>query len=92
MSEKRKIRIARLETPLDVRCELGRVYRALRNDQMSPDKARACATVLNLMTTIMRDTDLEKRIVELESHLGSKGSEPAIEYVGVGPDTEAHPH
>ncbi len=68
---KRSPRIGRLDTIEDIEVELRKVYRAARSGKLETQHATRLASILHQMVNIRRDTDLEKRIGELEkSHAG----------------------
>lgn len=59
-------RVSKLETLLDVRCELGRVYREGRRELISVDRQRVLVTTLNSLASVIRDSELESRVSALE--------------------------
>jgi hypothetical protein len=65
-----KIRIGPLETPIECRREMGRVYKEARNGRMETQDASRLCNILNLIIGAIRDTDLERRISELEAANG----------------------
>lgn len=59
-------RVTRLKTLDDVRVELGRIYREARTKKLPLDQAKGLAYLLQVMSALMKDTELERRIVALE--------------------------
>ena len=68
--KKLSTRVGKLESLLDVRCELGRVYREGRREQISVDRQRVLITNLNALSTVIRDGDIEQRLAALEARYG----------------------
>jgi hypothetical protein len=62
-------RVGKLESLLDVRCELGRLYREGRREQLSVDRQRVLVTTLNALAAAIRDSDIEARVARLEETL-----------------------
>ena len=69
MAEQQK-RIGPLETPIDCRRELARVYRESRRGQISTADAGRFANILQTLVSMSRDIDLEARIKALEETSG----------------------
>jgi hypothetical protein len=59
-------RVSRLRRLDDVRAELARVYRQARADQLPVEKAKAFAYLLQVLSGLLKDTELERRIAALE--------------------------
>ncbi len=63
---KRAPRIGTLDSIEDIEVELRKVYRAARSGKMETQDATRLTSILHTMVNIRRDTELEKRISELE--------------------------
>lgn len=63
---KRGPRIGKLDSIEGIEVELRKVYRAARSGKMATQDATRLTSILHTMVNIRRDTDLEKRISELE--------------------------
>ena len=61
-----KTRIAPLESAIDCRRELARVYRQARRGEISTQDMSRFANLLQTMVGMIRDTDIEARVAELE--------------------------
>lgn len=61
-----KIRIAPLDSAIDRRRELARVYRQARRGEINTQDMSRFANLLQTMVGMIRDSDLEARIAELE--------------------------
>ena len=59
-------RIARLRTLDDVRVELARIYREARAKKLDLTDAKGLAYLLSVLTGLVKDTDIERRIAALE--------------------------
>lgn len=65
-----KNRIAPLESAIDCRRELAGVYRQARRGEISTQDMGRFANLLQIMVGMIRDTDIEARVVELERQAG----------------------
>ena len=68
-SPKPPLRAARLDSPSRVRREAARLYWSARRGELSAADASRFASVLALIATLLRDTELEDRISALEGRL-----------------------
>jgi hypothetical protein len=55
-----------LNTIQSVRVEMSRVYRQARSDQLDIDTAARLCNMLRTLADVLRDSDLERRMAELE--------------------------
>lgn len=62
----RRLRLP-LQTSLDVRREMARVYRSMRAGELSTQDGGRMANVLNLLRLAIETSDLERRLEHLES-------------------------
>ena len=62
-------RIGPLRTVDDVRCELAKVYRAVRTGRLPMDVAKGLCYLLVSLGTLVKDGALEARITALEEQL-----------------------
>ena len=62
-----KVRIPPLKTAIDCRRELARVYRQARRGEISTQDMGRFANLLQVMVGVIRDTDIESKVAELES-------------------------
>jgi hypothetical protein len=69
--KKLSARVSKLETLLDVRVELGRIYREGRREQLSTDRQRVLITNLNSLAAVIRDSDIETRLNVVEEKIKS---------------------
>ncbi len=65
-----KIRLANIK---DVRYEVSRVYREARQGSIPAQQATRLVYILTALASMIRDSDLEERIKQLEEHHGLKG-------------------
>lgn len=56
----------RLDSIADIQNEIKRLYKSARNGGMETQDMTRYTSVLNILINIMRDTDLEARIIALE--------------------------
>ena len=68
MSEKAKIRIGRLDTIGGVCCEMARVYRQARREEIEVETASKLVYMLAQMRAALELVSLEDRIAALEAH------------------------
>lgn len=61
-----------LETAIDCRRELARVYRSARKGDIVPQDASRYANILQIMVGMIRDSDLEARIEALEGRANGR--------------------
>lgn len=59
-------RVGKLETLQDVRAEMANVYRAARRGTLDPSAAGKLGYLLSQLSALVKDTDIEQRIAELE--------------------------
>ena len=59
-------RITRLKTLDDVRVELAKIYREARANKLDLTDAKGLAYLLSVLTGLVKDTDIERRIDALE--------------------------
>ncbi|MEO9163481.1 MAG: hypothetical protein ABI349_13960 [Casimicrobiaceae bacterium] len=59
-------RITRLKTLDDVRVELAKIYREARARKLDLTDAKGLAYLLSVLTGLVKDTDIERRITALE--------------------------
>lgn len=59
-------RVSRLKTLDDVRIELAKVYREARIKELPMHDAKGLAYLLQGMSAVLKDTELERRIAALE--------------------------
>ena len=71
MSEKRNKRVGPLNTALECRRELAKVYREARRGDIETTDAGRFANILSLLINAIRDTDLEDRVRRLETGRGN---------------------
>jgi len=64
-------RVSPLESAIDFRPELARVYRQARRGEISTQDMARFANLLQIMVGMIRDTDIEARVAELEQQAGS---------------------
>ncbi|RLW55472.1 MAG: hypothetical protein B6D76_03560 [gamma proteobacterium symbiont of Stewartia floridana] len=64
----RKPRIGRLNSALDVRREMARVYKKARHGEMDLTELNGYIKALSAMLVPIRDTELEERIKRLEGN------------------------
>lgn len=62
-------RIGSLKTIDDIAVEYRRVYRKARNGQMELTDAKAFCWMLKQLSGMLAESDLERRIIELEGRL-----------------------
>jgi len=62
-------RIGSLKTISDVSVEYRRVYRLARNEKLDIQTARSLAWMLKTLSGMLVESDLEKRLEELEARL-----------------------
>ena len=60
------IRISPLDCAIDCRRELARVYRQARRGEISTQDMGRFANALQIMVGMIRDSDVEARVAELE--------------------------
>ena len=65
-----KTRIAPLDSAIDCRRELARVYRQARRGEINTQDMSRFANLLQTMVGMIRDSDLEARVAELEQQSG----------------------
>jgi hypothetical protein len=58
----RAIRIGRLNTPLAVAAELGRVYRQARREELDPAFASRLASILSPLRQCLETAEIEERL------------------------------
>jgi hypothetical protein len=63
-------RVSRLRTLDDVRVELARVYREARTRKLPLDQAKGLAYLLQVMSGLIKETELERRVAALEGVTG----------------------
>lgn len=67
MSEtKSEPRFSRLTSMKGVRCEMSRLYREARLGELPVDDASKLCHMLKALADVLRDSDLERRLAELE--------------------------
>ena len=64
-----KKRIARIITNDDIGVEMRRVYREVRRHDIEMDYAKGLIHILNMIVSVNRDTDIEKRLEALEDQV-----------------------
>ena len=62
-------RIGSLKTIEDISVEFRRVYRMARNETMELTDAKAYCWMLKQLSGMLAESDLERRIIELEERL-----------------------
>ena len=65
-----KTRIAPLDSAIDCRRELARVYRQARRGEIGTQDMGRFANLLQIMVGMIGDTDIEARVAELEQRAG----------------------
>lgn len=63
-------RVSRLKTLDDVRVELGKIYREARTEKLPLDQAKGLAYLLQVMSGLIKETELERRVSALEGATG----------------------
>ena len=63
------IRVKSLTTIDDLGTEMRRVYRLVRREEMDMVRGKGLIYILGQIVSVTRDSDLEKRIEELEAQL-----------------------
>jgi len=71
----KKKRGARLKSLTDCRRFLARIVNELNKNSIEPDRARAFGYLLSILTNIIKDSDFETRISELERKLEEQNEE-----------------
>lgn len=66
--------VRRLKTAEDVRVALAKIYRGLESDQIEVGKGRALVYVLATLSSVIRDSDIERRLDALEASRERAGS------------------
>jgi hypothetical protein len=66
MNQKRKPRVGKLRTIGDLRHEMGRVFRAVRKEELDSLVGYRLAKILVMMISATRDHELEQRLEILE--------------------------
>lgn len=69
------LRVGKLDTLVDVRSELGKLYRQARinaGDGVMPADASKLAHILSRVGELIKDSELETRLIEIEKRLGIK--------------------
>jgi hypothetical protein len=72
MTDKKKMRVGRLDSIGRVASELGRLYRQARRGEVDVADASRLGTMLGILRQCLEAGDLEKRVMDLEK----RGSEP----------------
>ncbi len=62
----------RLKSLADIRRFLARVANDLDKDQIEPGKARTLTYIGSILSQVIRDSELEQRVDELEKQVGGK--------------------
>ena len=77
--KQRNPRIGALQTAIDCRRELARIYRAGREGKVATQDMTRFASVLQILIGAIRDGDFEERLKALEEqqHLPNRGSHGA---------------
>lgn len=65
----RKAKWRKLESISEVRMALASVVKRCFDGKLEPDVANACTSALRALGKVLHDTDLEKRLRELEQRL-----------------------
>ncbi len=65
--------VRRLKTAEDVRVALAKLYRDLERDEVDPKKGRVLVYVLATLSSVIRDSDIEKRLEALEADMEGGG-------------------
>jgi hypothetical protein len=60
------LRVSRLANLDDVRGELSRIYREARTRKLDLNEAKGLAYLLQVLSALVKDTDIERRIAALE--------------------------
>ena len=68
-SIKRTPRIGPLVTPGDVRAEMARVYRLGRSKEIETQDMSRLINALQVIVNVIRDTDLEERLRQIERRI-----------------------
>jgi hypothetical protein len=76
MAKKRKVRIGRLTTIMEVSVELGKIYRAARRDDIESTYANRLANILVAMRQTMEAALLEKRLDAIEEKIANREPTP----------------
>jgi hypothetical protein len=76
MTKKRKVRIGRLTTVMEISVELGRIYRAARRNDIESSYANRLANILVAMRQTMETAQLEKRLDDIEAKIAGKEPTP----------------
>ena len=66
MNQKRKPRVGKLRTIGDFRHEMGRVFRAVRKEELDSLIGYRLVKILAMMVSATRDHELEQRVEALE--------------------------
>ena len=77
-------RVGKLDTILQVRRELARIYRLARAESMDVQLFRACVFALQTLSTLIKDDALEQRIAHVEDQLSRRTDIPSSVVMGNG--------
>jgi hypothetical protein len=72
----RAIRIGRLNTPLAVAAELGRVYRQARREELDPAFASRLANILATLRQCLETAEIEERLKAIEEAVSRRETRP----------------
>jgi hypothetical protein len=72
LPRQRAIRIGRLNTPLAVAAELGRVYRQARREELEPALASRLANILATLRQCLETAEIEERLKAIEEAVSQR--------------------